>query len=87
MPRAALQIDYLAGATVSATPTNRLQIKATLGPNVPTWPDAGHSTSSLREFGLVGKIDGADVLINYVRHPVITKDPASSLERTIWLVF
>ena len=26
-------------------------------------------------------------LINYVTHPAIVKDPTSTLERTIWLVF
>ena len=27
------------------------------------------------------------VSINYVTHPAIVKDPTSTLERTIWLVF
>jgi hypothetical protein len=87
VPRSALQIDFLDGATVTATPTNRLQIVATLGPNVPTWPDANHASGNLREFGLVGQLKGAETLINYVTHPVIVKDPASTLTRTIWLVF
>jgi hypothetical protein len=84
-----LQIDFIDGATVSGTPTNRIQIVATLGPNVPPWPDppTGHASGNLREFGLVGEIDGAETLINYVTHPVIVKDPASTLTRTIWLVF
>ncbi len=86
-PRAALQIDYLNGATVTKTPTNRLQIVATLGPNLPSWPDANHATGNLREFGLVGTLNGAETLMNYVTHPVIVKDPASTLTRTIWLVF
>ena len=80
-PAASLTMDFLAGATVTGTPTNRLQIVANLGPGVP----AGSPT--LREFGLVSTLDGADILINYVMHPAIVKDATSTLERTIWLVF
>lgn len=87
VPRASLQLDYLDAGAVSPTPTNRLQIEANLGPGVPPWPDANHVTGSLREFGLVCRLDGALVLLNYVTHRVIAKDPASTLERTIWLVF
>jgi hypothetical protein len=87
VPHNALQIDYLDGTTVSSTPTNRIQIIATLGPNVPSWPDANHVAANLREFGLVGQLNGAETLINYVTHQVIVKDPSSTLTRTIWLVF
>ncbi|MBB6253161.1 hypothetical protein [Nitrospirillum iridis] len=87
VPPAAMQIDFLDGAAVTATPTNRLQIKATLGPGLPPWPDGNHATANLREFGLVGQIGGVKSLINYVTHPVIVKDPVSTLTRTIWLVF
>ncbi len=87
VPHASLQIDYLNGGTVTSTPTNKLQIIATLGPNVPPWPDASHASLNLREFGLVGTLNGAETLINYVTHPVIVKDPASTLTRTIWLTF
>ncbi|MBZ4417426.1 hypothetical protein [Myxococcus sp. RHSTA-1-4] len=89
VPRSALTLSFLSGASVSPTPTNRLQISASLGPGVPPWPDTatGHPTSALREFGLVGRLDGQSILINYVTHPVITKDAASTLERTVWLVF
>lgn len=87
VPLGDLQIDFLDNGNVSATPTNRLQIVATVGPGDPPWPDGNHVASSLREFGLVGEIDGDQALINYVTHPVINKDPTSSLERTIWLVF
>jgi len=87
VPPGSLQINFLSGATVTNSPTNRLQIIATLGPNVPSWPDANHASGNLREFGLVGKLGGAETLINYVTHPVIVKDPASTLTRTIWLVF
>ena len=86
-PKSELKIDFLDGGTVTTTPTNRIQIFAKLGPGVPSWPDGNHVTSNLREFGLVGTLGGNPVLLNYVMHPVITKDPASTLERTIWLVF
>lgn len=83
-----LEIDFVddTGAVV-AVPTNRLQVIATLGPGSPPWPDANHVAGSLREFALVGELAGTPALINYVTHPVINKDPASTLERTLWLVF
>lgn len=87
VPVAELAVDFIDGGAVTATPTNRLQILATVGPGLPPWPDPAHVTVSLREFGLVGELDGTPVLINYVTHPVIHKDPTSTLERTIWLVF
>jgi hypothetical protein len=87
VPVADLQIDFLDNGNVTATPTNRLQIVASLGPGEPPWPDGSHIASSLREFGLVGQLDGNPALINYVTHPVINKDPTSTLERTLWLVF
>ncbi|QXJ21262.1 hypothetical protein AGRA3207_002099 [Actinomadura graeca] len=86
VPRASLRVDYLTGSTVTSAPTNRLQIVATLGPGVPAWPDADHTDATLREFGLVGVLDGATVLIDYVIHPAIPRDPASTLQRTVWLV-
>jgi hypothetical protein len=85
--------DYVDEATGAPTgsPTRRLQIRAVLGTADPPWPEPGpnpaHPTRTLREFGLVGSLNGSTVLINYVRHPAIVKDPASTLERTIWLVF
>jgi hypothetical protein len=84
-----IKIDYLDGGTVTANPTNKLQIVATLGANIPSWPDVNHTTGTLREFGLVGQLGGAltPTLINYVAHPAIAKDPLSTLERTIWLTF
>jgi hypothetical protein len=87
VPLANLQIDYLSGAAVSASPTNRLQILAALGPGVPPWPDPNHATSALREFGLAAQLNGATILLNHVIHPRIVKDPFSTLQRTIWLVF
>jgi hypothetical protein len=89
VPRAQLQLDYInpTNGSISAQPTGTLQLKAVLGPGVPAWPDANHPTSTLREFGLVARLNGAQVLINYRTHPAIAKDPASTLERTTWLVF
>lgn len=88
VPAASLAMDFVdeIGA-VSASPTNRLQIVATLGAGEPPWPDGNHVAGSLREFGLIGELGGNPALINYVTHPVINKDPASTLERTLWLVF
>jgi hypothetical protein len=85
--RADLAFNYLTGGVISATPTNRLQVFASLGPGTPPWPDAFHTSLTLREFGLVAQLDGTTSLVNYVRHPAIVKDPASTLERTVWLVF
>ncbi|MFE0250674.1 hypothetical protein [Streptomyces sp. NPDC059010] len=91
VPRDQLLLDFvdpLSGA-VTASPTRTLQIRAVLGPGVPPWPDtaSGHTTGSLREFGLVARLNGTSVLINYRTHPAIAKDPASTLERTVWLTF
>jgi len=85
----ALQFDYVDETTGNTVPgpTRRLQIKATLGPGAHLWPTATPPTSTVREFGLLGRLNDSPVLINYVRHTAIVKDPASTLERTIWLVF
>ena len=84
LPAADLDIEFLEPASdaVSATPTNKIQIFASFGPNVPS-----PAPVTLREFGLIGRISGSPVLLNYRRHAAIAKDPASTLERTIWLVF
>jgi hypothetical protein len=89
VPRAQLQLDFIDPATgaVSTQPTGTLQVKAVLGPGLPSWPDANHPTGTLREFGLAAQLNGTTVLINYRTHPAIAKDPASTLERTVWLVF
>jgi len=89
VPRSALQLDFIdpASGTTSASPTGTLQVKATLPPGEPPWPDSDHPTGTLREFGLVARLDGSSVLINYRTHPAIAKDLGSTLERTIWLVF
>ena len=82
-----ITFDYLAGAAISPTPTNKLQVVVTLGANVPAWPDINHAAPTLREFGLVGVLNGSQVLLNYRTHPAIARDPFSSLIRTIWLTF
>lgn len=86
-PGAQLGIDFIDAGVVTATPTNRLQVFAAIGPGQPPWPDANHFAANLREFGLVASLAGNPVLLNYVTHPLISKDPASTLERTLWLVF
>jgi hypothetical protein len=89
VPVGSLQLQYLDPVTntVSVSPTKVLQIVATLGVNQPSWPDANHVDGTLREFGLVGQLGGAVVLVNEVRHVAIPKDPVSTLVRTIQLVF
>ncbi|MFI6289868.1 hypothetical protein ACIBCM_34920 [Streptomyces sp. NPDC051018] len=87
VPAASLRIDYVVGTDVVDTPTNQLQIVATLGPDEPPWPDADHPNRTLREFGLVGTLGTDTVLIDYVIHPAIPRDPESTLKRTIRLVF
>ena len=80
-------ITFIQGGVVAANETNVVEITATLPPGSPPWPDAGHPTSTLREFGLVGQLDGAPVLLNHVAHVGIAKDPTTTLTRTIRLVF
>jgi len=87
VPAGSLAIDFIDAGAVTLTPTQRLQIVATLGPGDPPWPNGTHVSASLREFGLRAVLAGTPVLVNYVTHPVIHKDPTSTLERTIWLVF
>jgi hypothetical protein len=89
VPGADLQfawVDSVNGVVVPG-PTNILQIRAILGPGVPSWPDAAHPTSTLREFALFGELAGNAWMLNSVRHPAIVKDPVSTLTRTLWLVF
>jgi hypothetical protein len=75
--------------TISGTPTNVLQIVATLAANQPLWPGDGfHTNATLREFGLYAQLPvGQDILVNLVRHVAIPKDPSAILVRTIQLVF
>jgi hypothetical protein len=82
-----LVLEYLdATDAVTGTPTNRIQVTATLPPGFPT-PLPGQSTYPLREFGLFGTLDGGDIMINCIRHPVIQKDATTSLIRVVRLYF
>jgi hypothetical protein len=70
---------------VVATPTNRVQITATLGPGQPT--AATDPPFPLREFGLFGQLGVQAQMIDYIRHPLIQKDGSVTLERKVRLVF
>ncbi|HEU4597394.1 MAG TPA: hypothetical protein VFS10_19855 [Pyrinomonadaceae bacterium] len=88
IPKEDLTLQYLNGNNeFSAVPTNRLEIIAVLGPGQPD-PQLGlPSPYPIREFGLFGKLKGVDYMIDYVRHPLIEKDVAVTLERRIHLIF
>jgi hypothetical protein len=86
VPLANLTMQYLNAAdAVVATPTNRVQITAKLGPGQPT--PATDPPFPLREFGLFGQLNGVPQMIDYVRHPLIQKAGALTLERKVRLVF
>lgn len=86
VPLAKLAFEYLDPADgVSAAPTNRIQVTATLGPGEPT--AAGAPPYPLREFGLFAELNGTPRMIDYIRHPLIQKDGATTLERRVRLVF
>ena len=84
---AQLDLDYLdINDEIVAQPTNRLQIKATLPAGFP--PPVPPATSyPLREFGLFGRFNHTDFMINSIRHPVIHKDINASLIRLVRLYF
>ncbi|HEX8722750.1 MAG TPA: hypothetical protein VF736_19185 [Pyrinomonadaceae bacterium] len=88
IPKASLTLQYLnANNDYSNVPTNRLEIVASVGPGEPA-PETGlPSPYPLREFGLFGRLKGADYMIDYVRHPLIEKDSAVTLERRVQLIF
>jgi hypothetical protein len=84
IPRAALAFRYLTTSNdTSNVPTNRLEVMATLGPGEP----ASNTPYPLREFGLFGSLKGTDFMIDYIRHPLIEKDSAVTLERRVQLIF
>jgi hypothetical protein len=86
IPVANLTLQYLDAAdVVVTTPTNRLQITATLGPGQPT--PASDPPYPMREFGIFGQFNGAPQMIDYVRHPLIQKAGALTLQREMRLVF
>jgi hypothetical protein len=87
IPASELTLHYLdAGNQISQDPTNRLEVIATLGPNEPP-PDQFPPPYPLREFGLFGVLNGTDYMIDYIRHPLIEKDSAVTLERRVQLIF
>ena len=62
IPVANLTLQYLNDVDgVVVTPTNRVQIVATLGPNQPT--PIGATPFPLREFGLFGDLNGTPFMI------------------------
>jgi hypothetical protein len=88
IPRNALTLRYLnASNEISNTPTNRLEIIATLGPGEPVPGPSVPSPYPLREFGLFGRLNNTDYMIDYIRHPLIEKDNAVTLERRVQLIF
>lgn len=88
IPRSALTLRYLnASNEVSTEPTNRLEVIATLGPGQPPPGPNVPSPYPLREFGLFGNLKGTDYMIDYIRHPLIEKDSAVTLERRVQLIF
>ncbi len=86
IPVGNLVLEYLdSGDHVVAGPGNRIQITATLGPNQPT--PATDPPFKMREFGLFGQFGANPFMIDYIRHPLIEKDGAVTLERRVRLVF
>jgi hypothetical protein len=85
IPVAGLVLQFLNDTDgVVANPTNRIQITATLGTNQPV--AIGQPPFPMREFGLFGSLGGAAFMIDYVRHPLIEKDGAVTLERRVRLI-
>jgi hypothetical protein len=87
--REGLELIYLdASGQLSSKPTSRIEIIAKLGPNQPPPEDPSQPKPyPLREFGLFGKLNGEDYMIDYIRHHVIEKDNALTLERHVQLIF
>jgi hypothetical protein len=86
VPVASLTLQYLNNLDgVVLTPTNIIQVTATLGPGQPT--PATAPPYPLREFGLFGQLAGQPYMIDCVRHPLVQKDGSVSLERKVRLVF
>ena len=85
IPLAKLKLEYLdpRNSDLSPTATNCIQITATLSPGEP----AGVDPFPLREFGLFGQMDNKEVMIDYIRHPLIEKDSLMTLERKVRLIF
>lgn len=87
VPVTAGQLEYLDAMGVPAgSATNCIQVTVSLGPGTPP-AEGGGASYPLREFGLFGKLGDEEYMIDYVRHPVIHKQPGDTLVRTIRLVF
>lgn len=86
IPNTDLVLQYLNDSDqITPGPTNRIEIVATLGAGVPA--PITDPPYPLREFGLFGSLSGAPFMIDYVRHPLIEKDGAVTLERRVRLIF
>ena len=87
IPFADLDVVYLdAQDQVVAERGMRVQVTATLAPGYPA-PVAPATSYPLREFGLFATLNGQEVMINTIRHPVLYKDEASTLIRVVRLYF
>ena len=83
VPGANVTLTYLTDLDVpTPSVTNRLQITAVLGPGQPS-----AASYPMREFGLFGQLNGADFMIDYIRHPLIEKDGLVTMERKVRLIF
>ena len=81
-----VSLDFVdAVGAVTATPSHRLQLTLTV--TGADFPISGDELYPLREFALFGELDGADAMIDYVRHPVMHIAVADSLTRRVRLVF
>lgn len=86
VPAPNLNLTYLNDTDVpTLTVTNRVQITAVLGPNLPS--PATDPPFPMREFGLFGQMNGTDFMIDYIRHPLIEKDGLVTMERKVRLIF
>ncbi|HKQ67924.1 MAG TPA: hypothetical protein VJT73_01230 [Polyangiaceae bacterium] len=84
IPVADLTLDYLDDSeSIVPGPTHRVQVTSVLGPNQPT--PSGSPPYPLREFGLFGSFGATPFMIDYIRHPLIEKDGAVTLERKVRL--
>lgn len=87
IPISSDQIEYLdAAGNPAEGPTHRLRITVLLDPGTPPI-ESGETSYPLREFGLFGRFDSQEYMIDYVRHPVIHKQADDSLERIVHLIF
>lgn len=87
IPIRSSQIEYLnAAGNPTEGPTHHLRVSVILAPGTPSI-ESGETSYPLREFGLFGRFDTQEYMIDYVRHPVIHKQADDSLERIVHLIF